>query len=221
MAHAQSKPNWFAIGISIAVVVVLVGLGAVVVWLNNQATDAGPAPKGDLINSETGAITYGDGEDTLAVYIDFMCPICNQFEKQYGESMQKAAEDGRITLEYHPIEILDFRSQGTEYSSRAAGAMFCVAEKAPDSALDFMNALFQNQPEENGPGLTDDQIIEIANSAGAEDAASCIEDGTYKKWGTAQAQQHEIKGTPTVDINGKRLDMSNQADFSKFAELIG
>lgn len=26
MAHAQSKPNWFAIGISIAVVVVLVAL---------------------------------------------------------------------------------------------------------------------------------------------------------------------------------------------------
>lgn len=221
MAHAQSKPNWFAIGISIAVVVVLVVLGGVVVWLNNQATDAGPAPKGEIINSDTGAITYGDGKDTLAVYIDFMCPICSQFEQQYGEAMQKAAEDGKITLEYHPIQILDFRSQGTEYSSRAAGAMFCVAEKAPEKAIGFMNAMFQNQPDENSTGLTDEQIIEIAKGAGADAAVPCIEDGTYKKWGTAQAEKNDIKGTPTVEINGKRLDMGNQADFKKFADLIG
>lgn len=150
-----------------------------------------------------------------------MCPICNQFEQQYGEAMQKAAADGKITLEYHPIEILDFRSQGSAYSSRAAGAMFCVAEEAPEKAIDFMNAMFQNQPDEGTAGLTDDQISEIAKGAGAEAAASCIEDGTYKKWGTAQAQQHEIKGTPTVEINGKRLDMSNNADFQKFTDLIG
>lgn len=220
MAHAQSKNNRFAIVVSIVVVVVLVALGAVVVWLNNRATDAGPAPKGDLINSETGALSYGDGEDTLAVYIDFMCPICNQFEQQYGAAMQKAAEDGKITLEYHPIEILDFRSQGTQFSSRAAGAMFCVAEKTPDKALDFMNALFENQPQENTEGLTDEQIIAIAKEAGAESATSCIEDGTYKKWGTAQAEKNKIQGTPTVEINGERLDMSKNEDFKKFTDLI-
>lgn len=221
MAQAQSKPNWFAIGISIVVVVVLVALGAVVVWMNNQANDAGPAPKGDLVNTETGALTYGDGEDTVAVYIDFMCPICNQFEQTYGEAMQKAAADGRITLEYHPIEILDHLSQGTDYSSRSAGAVFCVAEAEPEKAIDFMNGLFAKQPEENSAGLTDEEIVQIAEDAGAGSAASCITEGTYKKWGTAQAQKHEIKGTPTVDLNGERLDMSNSADFKKFTDLLG
>lgn len=206
-AAAQGKTNWFAVGISIAVVVVLVVLGVVVVWLNNQATDAGPAPKGDLVNSETGALTYGDGPDTVAVYIDFMCPICNSFEQQYGEQLQQAAADGKITLEYHPIAILDHYSQGAEYSSRSAAAMFCVAENNPDQALDYMQSLFTNQPAENTTGLTDEQLAGLAEEVGATDSTSCIADSTFEKFGAAQASANEIQGTPTIEVNGKRLDL--------------
>jgi protein-disulfide isomerase len=219
MAHAQSKPNWFAIGISIAVVVVLVALGAVVVWLNNQATDAGPAPSSKILDADSGAISYGDGKDTVAVYIDFMCPICNDFEQTYGEQLKKAAEEGKITLEYHPISILDRFSQGTNYSSRSANAVFCVAENAPDATLDYMNTLFENQPEENSTGLTDEQLADFATQVGAEKATSCITEGTYEKWGAAQAAQHEIKGTPTVDINGQRLDFQ-KGELQKMIDLI-
>ncbi|WP_309065508.1 DsbA family protein [Microbacterium sp.] len=221
MAHAQGKTNWFAIVISAVVVVVLVALGAIVIWLNNQATDAGPAPSGDIVNAETGAISFGEGEDTVAVFIDFMCPICNQFEQSYGQQLRAAAENGDITIEYHPIAILDRFSQGTDYSSRAAGAMFCVAEEAPDKALDYMDALFENQPAENTPGLTDEQLAQYATEVGAEGAADCITEGTYKKYGVAQADAHEIAGTPTVEINGERLDLQKQTDFKKFTDLLG
>lgn len=209
MAHAQSKPNWFAIGISIAVVVVLVALGAVVVWLNNQATDAGPAPKGEIVNSETGAITFGEGEDVVSTYIDFMCPACNAFEQAYGQQLQDAAASDDITLEIHPIAILDHLSQGTNYSSRAAAAMYCVAENNSDKALEFLNTLFANQPAEGSTGLTDDQLKQIAEQVGADKVASCIDDGTYLKYGAAQAKAHEIQGTPTVEVNGKRLDIKD------------
>ena len=209
MAHAQSKPNWFAIGISIAVVVVLVALGAVVVWLNHQATDAGPAPKGDIINSETGAITFGEGEDVVSTYVDFMCPACNSFEQAYGQQLQDAAASDDLTLEIHPIAILDHLSQGTNYSSRSAAAMYCVAENNSEKALEYLNTLFANQPAEGSTGLTDDQLKQLAEQVGADKAASCIDDGTYLKYGAAQAQAHEIKGTPTVEINGKRLDIAD------------
>ncbi len=221
MAHAQSKPNWFAIVISAIVVVVLVVLGVVVVWLNNQATSAGPAPESEIVNSETGAISFGEGEDTVATYIDFMCPACNAFEQSYGEQLRTAAEEDRITLEIHPIAILDHLSQGTDYSSRAAGAMYCVAEEAPETALDYMQTLFANQPAEGSSGLTDEQLAQHAGEVGADAAADCITEGTYKKYGVAQAKAHEIRGTPTVDLNGERLDMQNQADFKKFADLLG
>ena len=158
MAAAARKNNWFAIGISIAVVVVLVALGAVVVYLNNQATDAGPAPKGEIINAETGALSFGDGKDTVAVFVDFMCPICGQFETAYGPEILDLVNDGTITLNIHPIAILDRYSQGTAFSTRAANAMYCVAENNSDKALEYLNTLFANQPAEGSTGLTDDQL---------------------------------------------------------------
>jgi len=219
MAAAARKNNWFAIGISIAVVVVLVALGTVVVLLNNQANDAGPAPKGEIINSETGALSFGEGPDKVAVYVDFMCPICNDFEQQYGEALKSAAEEGKITLEYHPISILDRFSQGTEYSSRSAGAVFCVAEEAPDKTLEYMETLFANQPSENSQGLSDEQLAEYAGQVGAEGAASCITDGTYAKMGVAQAKKHEIAGTPTVEVNDKRLDLQ-KGELQEMLDVI-
>ena len=43
MAAAKSNTNWFVIGVSAAVVVVLAVLAFVVVFLNNQATAPGTA----------------------------------------------------------------------------------------------------------------------------------------------------------------------------------
>lgn len=220
MAHAQSKPNWFAIGVSAAVVVVLVALGAVVVWMNKKATDAGPAPTGDIINVDNGAITYGDGEKSIDTYIDFMCPACNAFEQTFGADLQKAAADDSITLNIHPIAILDHLSQGTDYSSRSAAAMYCVAEKNPDKSIDYLNALFENQPQEGGPGLDDATLKEIAAQVGADKAGSCIDDKTYIKYGVGQAKAHEIKGTPTVDIDGERQTGSMQETYTAVEKFI-
>ncbi|MFT2633376.1 DsbA family protein, partial [Escherichia coli] len=49
----------------------------------------------------------------MDTYIDFMCPICNSFEQSYGPTLQQLVDDGKITLNIHPISILDAQSQGT------------------------------------------------------------------------------------------------------------
>lgn len=219
MAAAKSNTNWFAIGVSIAVVVVLVAIGGLVVFLNNQATAPGVAPKSDIINEETGAISFGDGEDEVDTFVDFMCPICGDFESQYGEELQTAAANNQITLNIHPVSILDRYSQNTKYSTRAASAMYCVAAEAPDSALAFFNALFTNQPEENSVGLSDDELASLADQAGAGAAAKCIADGTYKNFVASQTTSHDIKGTPTVEVNGKRLDLS-AGEISKLEDVL-
>ena len=221
MAAAKSNTNWFVIGVSAAVVVVLAVLAIVVVNLNNQATSPGATPKAnDTFNSETGAVSFGDGEDEVSIFVDFQCPVCKNFEEQYGEALETAASEGRITLSYHPIAILDRYSQGTEFSSRSAGAAVCVAESNPDLYLDYAQTLFDNQPAENTSGLTTQQLADFATQVGADDAVSCITDETYRKFGKAQAQKNEVNGTPTVEVNGKRLDLQDAADFKTFTDLI-
>ncbi|CAH0219981.1 MULTISPECIES: thioredoxin domain-containing protein [unclassified Microbacterium] len=218
-AAAKSNTNWFAIGISAAVVVVLVALGALVVVLNNQATAPGTAPSSAIVNEETGAISFGEGETEVDTFVDFMCPICGDFEDTYGEQLQSAAADDKITLNLHPISILDRYSQNTEFSTRAASAVYCVAAEAPDSALDYFNLLFANQPEENTAGLSDDELASLADQVGAGAAADCIADGTYKRFVTSQTNDHDIQGTPTVEIDGERIE--NSEIGARFAQILG
>nr|WP_314841171.1 thioredoxin domain-containing protein [uncultured Microbacterium sp.] len=219
MAAAKSNTNWFVIGVSAAVVVVLAVLAFVVVMLNNQATDPGTAPKSAIINEETGAISFGSGEDEIDTYIDFMCPVCGQFEDVYGEQLQTAAADDKITLNVHPVSILNRQSSTGQFSSLSASAMYCVAEEAPDSALDFFNLMFANQPQEGSAGLSAAEMSALAEQAGAGAAADCIADGTYMKFADSQTKVHEVAGTPTVEINGERIDNGQIA--AEFAKILG
>lgn len=227
MAQATaSKTNWFAIWVSVAIVAIIALVIALVVWMNSAAKDPGTPPSGSGINQETGAVVVGDGDQTLDLYLDFMCPICNQFETTYGEEIQDLVSDGTITLNIHPISILDRYSQGTNYSTRSANAMYCVAEADPDAAVPFMQAMFTNQPDENSSGLTDAQILDIASGVGVTGIDSCVADGTYSKFVAAMTEKTPTQpgsqgiGTPTLAVNGEVIANSTIPAVGQFATLF-
>jgi protein-disulfide isomerase len=214
----QRKVNWFAIWISAAVVVVLVAVGGIVIWANNASNDPGMPPQAANVNADTGAIAIGAGPDTLDTYIDFMCPICNSFEQAYGSSIEGWVNDGSVTLNVHPISILNSQSVGTEYSTRAASAMYCVAEASSDAALPFMQAMFAQQPSEGSTGLTDEEIVAIAEGVGVTNASDCITAGTYKKYVDSMTKKTPIQpgqqriATPTIAVNGSAISNSQLTD---------
>ncbi|PZU49076.1 MAG: protein-disulfide isomerase [Microbacterium sp.] len=226
MAAAAGRQNWFAIWVSVAVVAVVAVVVALVVWMNSAATDPGTPPSGSGIDQTTGAVIVGSGEQTLDTYIDFMCPICNQFESTFGDEILDLVNDGTITLNIHPIAILDSRSQGTKFSTRAANAMYCVAEADPDAAVPFMQAMYENQPEEGSSGLTDAQILDIAKGVGVTGIDSCVTDGTYTSFVTAMTQKTPIQpgqqgiATPTIAVNGETLSNSSLPAKGQFATLF-
>ena len=226
MAAVARKTNWFAIWVSVAVVVVLVGVAALVVVMNNSTTQPGTAPVASVVNEETGAISVGTGTGTLDTYIDFMCPICNQFETSYGSAIEGLVDDGTITLNIHPISILDRASQGTEYSTRSANAMYCVAVADGSASLPFMQAMFANQPAEQSTGLTDEQILAIASGVGVSGIDSCVKNGTYSKYVTTMTAKTPIApnaqgiGTPTIAVNGTTIDNSTLPEPANLASLF-
>ena len=223
MAAAQRKnnkgPNWFAIWISVAAVVVIVGVGALVVWMNSVASQPAVAPAASNVDTETGAVTFGDGPNTVDTYIDFMCPYCGQFEAAEGAKIQDLVESGDITLNVHPVSILDRLSQGTEYSSRAAGAFYSVAAADPDNAYAYMTALFVNQPSENTAGLSDEELVSLARDAGVDVTAE-LEDsilsGEYKAFAKEQKLPEGATGTPTLIVNGETV----QVTFNPQADIV-
>ncbi|WP_167132823.1 DsbA family protein [Paramicrobacterium chengjingii] len=181
-----------------------------------------PVPVETAAMKEGGSPTLTDFssyKDSVSVvmYLDYMCPICGQFEAANGEMLIQLAASGDIALELHPISFLDRASQGTEYSTRSANAMAAVANYQPEVFLAANTAMFTSQPAENSEGLTDDEIWSILQSAGVtdENVKKAIDNETYSDW-VAEATDRAmggsdysyldtpaaVTGTPTVVING-------------------
>src|SRR3569833_960936 len=113
-------------------------------------------PEGDGVVVSTGPITVDD-------YIDFQCTFCRAFELSSGEALRAMATEGLISLVFHPMDFLDEASTN-HYSSRAASASGCASDA--DRFSEYAQVLFANQPPEGGPGLTDEQLMELGAEVG-------------------------------------------------------
>ena len=104
----------------------------------------------------------------------------------------------------------------TNYSSRSANASACVAQSTAgdgnfDTWLKFHNALYAQQPEEGGAGLTNDELNSIAKQAGATNLKHCIDDeqfSAFVKDTTQKALDSGVNATPTIKINGNPVQLS-------------
>lgn len=170
----------------------------------------------------------------IQLYIDYMCPICGQFEAENGEQIQTLVESGAATVEYHPISILDNLSVGEKYSTRAANAAACVANYDPNKFFEFNAALFSVQPEERTPGLTNEELFAQATGVGVVKASSiekCIEEERFEGWvGDAtdralngpipNSDVEAVEGTPTVIVNGQRFNYTLPFSSAEFADFL-
>jgi protein-disulfide isomerase len=194
---------------------VIVGLVAAIVWAvvrasgDPQAPAAGAEVVAPANLAPSGAIPIGASAApvTVRVYYDYMCPACGMFEAANGEELKRLVDDGRATLELWPISFLDEQSSGTQYSTRAANAIATVTDGAPDAVWAMHSSLYANQPKEGSEGLSDDQIGDLATSAGVpEGVVDRFTDGEFRPWVESMTQQAfgaGVQGTPTVLIDGE------------------
>jgi len=70
---------------------------------------------------------------TLDVYEDFQCPVCQQFEKTTGPTIDELVRAGTVRVVYHPVAFLN-RFSSTEYSSRASAAAGCADPRTSSSS---------------------------------------------------------------------------------------
>jgi protein-disulfide isomerase len=197
------------------------------------ATAKAPTGVDGAVNFDDRYISAGTGAKKVAIWFDAMCPICGEFEKTNGDTLESAVKDGSITLRLHPLTFLDRASNGTGYSTRAAAALTCVGVHDKSRVLDYYQALFTDQPEENSSGLTDEELAKRATGLGIADISGCLDrSGPYQAWAqanTAHSQSgpievdgkkvlDKIEGTPTVLVDGKQFtgSISDASAFRTF-----
>jgi protein-disulfide isomerase len=205
--RAADRRRTVTLWTSVAVVAVLV-IAGLIGWAALGGDDDAQVttPAGAVADGT--AFAVGDGPVKVDIYEDFMCPACAQFESQAAATLDQLVTDKKVTVQYHPIAILDRFSNGTEYSTRSAAA--AGAAGAAGKFREYHRVLFANQPAEGSDGLDDAKLIELGRSAGITDAsfADAINDRTYVGWATKvteTASARGVTGTPTVLVNGKKL----------------
>jgi protein-disulfide isomerase len=227
-------------GIAILVVVGLIIGGAIYGSKQNSAASGGDTVAGAAVptgvNGADGANAWGvpykstSGKPTLAIWEDFQCPSCAQFEKSFGASVQKLADDGKVTLVYRPTTFLDARfvatSPNPNSSHKAAMAWGCAIDAG--KLKEFHNTVFANQPATEGDGYTDAQLASFAEKAGITGGAlttfsSCTAAKTYDQWVTNSYnafQSEAVPGTPTAYLNGKEVPAATLQDMAALEKLI-
>jgi protein-disulfide isomerase len=209
-------------------VLALVVVIAVAVQSGRDTTGEAATPPRGAVDSY--ALPYGEtaAPVTVAVYEDFMCPFCGQFEAVSQKMLEQYVDQGDVQVRYHMISFLDSASNGTDYSTRAMNAVGVVLDTSgPEVAKEFHDLLFENQPAEGTDGLSDDQLVDLAVRAGARASAITpgIEDLEFEQWvenASDQASKDDINSTPTVLVDGERVEGTTIDDLlAKTDQAIG
>lgn len=188
----------------LGLVVVLIGGGF---FINSLRDDSGDVSSAPAVGSEHG-LTVGEASapHEVVVYEDFLCPICGEFEKAGHEELTQLAADGKVRIEYRPFTLL---SRIGPYSALSAGVWGQVLENdGPDVAMAFHDALFANQPSEEGPFPDESDLVALAGESGADTDAlqAALDDGAGEEWAeaaTESASESGVNSTPTVLLDGE------------------
>ena len=217
--RVETRRRNLLIAIGVALVLALVvGVGYAVQSSRDTSGATATPPAGAV---DDYGLPYGDDAApvTVTVYEDFMCPFCGDFEAASGDALDGLVDSGDVRVDYRVLSFLDRASNGTDYSTRAAGALGVVLdESGPEVAVAFHDLLFENQPEEDSDGLSDDELVDLAVEAGADESAvrGPIEDGVFEQWvanGTDAASKAGIAQTPTVQVDGDTIDYTTTDDL--------
>ena len=222
--HERKERRTRAVVVGSVVVAMLIIVVAIAVALQQGGGEGQTSTPPDNVVDEY-ALAMGDDDAPVevTVYEDMMCPYCGLFEQVSSDRLKEYAESGDVQVRYHVVSFLD-RASEDRYSTRAANALAVVLDTAGrEAAVAFHDALFENQPEEGGAGLSDEQLIEMAVEAGASEDAirGPIEDLKFEPWvenATEEWSKRGFTGTPAVAVDGEKVEFTDAQDLLENTE---
>ena len=225
--EARRKRNTRMIGIGLGVLaLVIAGIFGYVIWntMSDKAPDKAPAAEqltppnateghGIAIKSKS---TQPAGDvPNVVLYEDSQCPICKDYETQFGNAMLQLIDEGKITLEVRTAYFLDYKIQQTPNKKSSQRAAAAAAADAVGKYREYHKVVYENQPPE-GVGYTDQQLrVDFAAKAGitGDDLATFQNLYDTKAYANFAKDSNDamrlagVEGTPTYVVNGKRINL--------------
>lgn len=216
--QAKKQKNQRVAIIAVAAVVTIALVIGVFLLVNRfndaKAASAPPSANAQQSGMKVWPGNAKQGAPVVALFLDYQCPACANFERNFGAQLEGLAKSGDIQLEYRTMTFLDTNLRN-DSSTRAANAAVCadIAGHYPE----YHNAVFAHQPSQEGSGYTDDNLTkDFTAQAGITGDAldqfnSCYANKRYSSFVNNvdnEAGRSGVTGTPSLQVNGKTLDMN-------------
>ena len=219
--RAQSSVTTYVLAGLAVVVVAAVVIGGIL-W--NSNSDEGTADTNVLATTAVFTAGSASAPTTIDMFEDFQCPACRNLEETSGAALTDAANSGQLQIRYHMLNFLDKRSGSGDYSSRAAGAMKCVATTEDQTIqMAYHSLLFKEQPEEGDVDHDNQALAAFAKDVGAGEATqACIFEGAEVAAAQKLAEQSQAElstalggqvGTPSVLEDGKQVEVTSGPEW--------
>lgn len=226
-AAARAKRTQRIFGtVAVILATVLVGVLVFALINSNRGPAAGPQVTPQHANADNTAIVVAEGREgtpTVTLYADYQCSACANFEQSYGTMLENTAKAGDWTLQTKTLTFREDQLRNTG-STRAAIAAACSASAGVYG--EYSRTVFANQenPQAPGtPGYTDELLREtIPASVGITGDAltsfqQCYDTRATEKFVEgveASAYADGVNSTPTIAVNGKKLDLSQASNVT-------
>lgn len=145
-----------------------------------------------------------DGAVTITEFSDFQCPYCTRLQPTLNEVLKAYPEGVKLVYKDFPLSFHK-QARNAAKAARAAGEQ--------GKYWEMHDILFENYNK-----MTDDGFKEYASSLGL-DVEKFMSDFSSNKYDKLiqqdinLGQKVEVRGTPTIFINGKRMKGRSINDF--------
>lgn len=195
-------------------------LAIILVYRQNTAPAAATTTDVDFQLDRQPVMGDPDAPATIISFEDFKCPICEQYERQVVPQVERElVETGEANMAF-----VNFQFLGPD-SITAGIAGECAYQQDPDLFWDYKTAIFRAQGPENETWATRDRLVQVAREVvpdlDAEELSQCIEEERTRDevdLDNRIAREAGATGTPTVFVNGTKLDNWQFADIEAAVE---
>jgi protein-disulfide isomerase len=160
----------------------------------------------------------------INIFEDFQCPSCKFFEDPIGGYLTSLITEKKAEVVYHPLSFLG-NQRGDDESIAASNAAYCAVDEG--KFIDFHKALYAVQPAVQNSGFFNtDNLISIGKKVeiSSDSFSDCITNKSKLMNVVASTEsmtRYEVRGTPTVFINGKVWNRQNpNFDLNEFKAAV-
>lgn len=169
-------------------------------------------------NRTTATPTYGTGKVQVEVFADFQCPACIVSNETIMPIFEEYAASGKLMITFRQFPLTMHKNAKWD-----AIAALCGAEQG--KYMEYKKWLYALEKSRAGKAVTDTDRVNLAKEKGLDEAvfSKCLSTWAYAKQVESDIALGETKwvnGTPTIYLDGIKIDMSLFKDLGGFRAFI-